>query len=105
MIHIMYAYTHTHTHTDPGTCFLCNECPSDTEETVEGEDCVGRPRAEGSAACVETTAYALLALRAGGETQGTVCLARWLVRIRSGNGGYWSSQVGTRGQRRGRARQ
>ncbi len=63
------------------------------EDREEGEDCVGRPKAEGSAACVETTAYALLALRAAGDTRSTVCLARWLVRIRSGNGGYWSSQV------------
>ena len=76
---------------------MCNECPDDTrsgDSGVQGADCIGRPRSEGSAACVETTAYALLALLEGGDTEPTVCLAQWLVRIRSGSGGYWSSQVG-----------
>ncbi len=61
-------------------------------------DCNGRPRAEGSAACVETTAYALLALRqVEGEDQFTVCLAQWLIRIRGDSGGFYSSQVCPRG--------
>ena len=83
-------------HIVPGACFLCNECPDSTrsgDSGGQGTDCTGRPRSEGSAACVETTGYALLALLEGGDTQHTVCLAQWLVRIRSGNGGFWSSQV------------
>ena len=76
-----------------GACFLCNECPGNTHSGDQGTDCTGRPRSEGSAACVETTGYALLAILEGGDTQNTVCLAQWLVRIRSGNGGFWSSQV------------
>ena len=83
-------------HTVPGACFLCNECPDNTrsgDSGDQGTDCTGRSQSEGSAACVETTGYALLALLEGGDTQNTVCLAQWLVRIRSGNGGFWSSQV------------
>ncbi|XP_064400639.1 C3 and PZP-like alpha-2-macroglobulin domain-containing protein 8 [Halichondria panicea] len=80
--------------TYPGTCFLCPGCPSDRPSTPQdGTDCSGRPRAEGSAACVETTAYALLALRqVEGENQFTVCLAQWLIRIRGDSGGFYSSQ-------------
>ena len=83
-------------HTDPGACFVCNTCPSDTDsdsDSCEGYECSGRPTGEGSAACVETTAYTLLALMEAEETDSTVCLAQWLVRIRSGNGGFYSSQV------------
>ncbi len=81
---------------DPGACFLCPGCPSDRSEGVreDGMDCSGRPRAEGSAACVETTAYALLALReVEGGDQFTVCLAQWLLKIRGNSGGFYSSQV------------
>ena len=81
--------------TVPGTCFLCPGCPSDLglDETDSGKDCIGRSRNEGSAACVETTAYALLALREAEDTQFIVCLAQWLIKIRSGTGGFYSSQV------------
>lgn len=80
--------------TDPGSCFLCPSCPSDRSSSSSGEmDCSGRPRAEGSASCVETTAYALLALREAKETQFTVCLAQWLIKIRGSSGGFFSSQV------------
>lgn len=84
-------------HSDPGACFVCNTCPSDRQSTSsrasdEGE-CSSRPSGEGSAACVETTAYALLALLEAEDTTSTLCLAQWLVRIRSGSGGFYSSQV------------
>lgn len=87
--------THTQKHTDPGTCFLCPGCPNNRAGTADNDDmdCVGRPRAEGSAACVETTAYALLALREADDTQFIVCLAQWLIRIRGDSGGFYSSQV------------
>ena len=81
--------------TDPGTCFLCPGCPSDRPSggSDEGVDCAGRPRSEGSAACVETTAYSLLALREVEDSQFTVCLAQWLIKIRGESGGFYSSQV------------
>ena len=85
--------TRMHTRTVAGACFLCNECPSVAEEEEEGEDCTGRSRSEGSAACVESTAYALLALLRIGETQYVPCLAQWLVKVRSASGGFRSSQV------------
>ena len=43
--------------------------------------------------CVETTATALLALLAVEDTELTVCLAQWLVQIKSASGGFYSSQV------------
>ena len=81
--------------TDAGACFVCDGCPNVEEErrSEEGPECASRPRSEGSAACVETTAYTLLALLEAEDTQFTVCLAQWLVRIRSGSGGFYSSQV------------
>lgn len=86
---------HTCTRAVPGTCFLCPRCPadSDRDETDRERDCIGRLREEGSAACVETSAYALLALREARDSQFTVCLAQWLLKIRSGSGGFYSSQV------------
>ena len=81
---------------DPGACFLCNSCPDDEEEEDQGSstaDCPSRPRGEGSASCVETTAYALEALLHVRDTEKTVCLARWLVQIKSASGGFYSSQV------------
>ena len=78
---------------DPGTCFVCDQCPGDERTRDDGMDCQGRPNNEGSAACVETTAYTLLALLEAEDEEDTVCLAQWLVRIRSGHGGFWSSQV------------
>ena len=81
---------------DGGACFVCNTCPSDRDgrsDNIGGADCAGRPTGEGSAACVETTAYTLLALLEAEDTESTVCLSQWLVRIRSGNGGFYSSQV------------
>ena len=76
---------------------MCNTCPSDrpasSSNTGAADECAGRPSGEGSAACVETTAYALLALLEAEDTMSTVCLAQWLVRIRSGTGGFYSSQV------------
>ena len=47
---------------------------------------------EGSAACVETTAYTLLSLLEAEDTQFTACLAQWLVKIRGSTGGFYSSQ-------------
>lgn len=41
---------------------------------------------------METTAYALLSLLEAGDRRHTVCLARWLVKIRGNRGGYYSSQ-------------
>ena len=55
--------------------------------------CPSRPRGEGSAVCVETTAIALLALVAVEDTELSVCLAQWLVQIKSASGGFYSSQV------------
>ncbi len=82
---------------DPGACFVCNTCPSDRPSSSDSRaadgECVGHPSGEGSAACVETTAYALHTLLEAEDTSHTVCLAQWLVRIRSGTGGFYSSQV------------
>ena len=81
---------------DPGACFLCNGCPDDDEEEDQdsnAEDCPSRPRGEGSASCVETTAYALQTLVMVRDTELTVCLAQWLVQIKSASGGFYSSQV------------
>ena len=76
---------------------MCNTCPSDRPRSSDtgaaDDECAGRPSGEGSAACVETTAYALLALLEAEDTSHTVCLAQWLIRIRSGTGGFYSSQV------------
>ena len=81
-------------HSDPGACFLCNDCPSDEEDdSPDPASCPSRPRGEGSASCVETTAYALRALLEYGDTEKTVCLAEWLIQIKSGSGGFYSSQV------------
>ena len=92
-----YHLTAFNSFSDPGACFVCNTCPSDRPSSSESEaaadECDGRPSGEGSAACVETTAYALLALLEAEDTTSTVCLAQWLVRIRSGTGGFYSSQV------------
>ena len=81
----------------PGACFLCNDCPSDEEDsdTPDPASCPSRPRGEGSSSCVETTAYALRALLAVGDREKTVCLAQWLIQIKSGSGGFYSSQVST----------
>ena len=81
---------------DPGACFICNDCPDDDEEedsTANNSTCSSRPRGEGSSSCVETTAYALKALLAVEDTQTAVCLAQWLIQIKSGSGGFYSSQV------------
>ena len=43
--------------------------------------------------CVETTATALAALVTVEDTELTVCLAQWLVQIKSASGGFYSSQV------------
>ena len=67
----------------PGTCFAC--------DTSANGRC-GSYR-ERSSVCVETTAYTLLAMLHSGDTDKTLCLARWLVMIRNGAGGYYSSQV------------
>ena len=82
---------------DPGACFLCNSCPDDEEADQDSStaDCPSRPRGEGSASCVETTAWALLTLTSFGDTELTVCLAQWLVQIKSASGGFYSSQVST----------
>ena len=76
----------------PGGCFLCNTCPGDSPKP-KGVDCFGNSNSESSAACVETTAYTLLALLAAKDSSYTVCLAQWLVTVRNRDGGYWSSQV------------
>ena len=87
----MYAYLSP---SDPGACFLCNDCPSDEDsDSADPASCPSRPRGEGSSSCVETTAYALRALLAVGDREKTVCLAQWLVQIKSGSGGFYSSQV------------
>ena len=67
----------------PGTRFACDTSGS------------GRCGSyyERSSVCVETTAYTLLAMLHSGDTDKTMCLARWLVMIRNGAGGYYSSQV------------
>ncbi len=70
---------------DPGTCFACDM--SRTECSLYFVN------SERSSVCVETTAYTLLALLSTGDTESTVCLSQWLVRIRNGAGGYYSSQV------------
>jgi alpha-2-macroglobulin len=79
--------------TYPGACFLCNDCPSDDDtDSADPASCPSRPRGEGSSSCVETTAYALRALLAVGDSEKTVCLARWLVQVKSASGGFYSSQ-------------
>ena len=87
----LYAYLSP---SDPGACFLCNDCPSDEDsDSADPASCPSRPRGEGSSSCVETTAYALRALLAVGDREKTVCLAQWLIQIKSGSGGFYSSQV------------
>lgn len=80
---------------DPSACFVCNRCPTNgnSSDASGGVDCVGLPKGEGSAACVETTAYTLLALLEAGDTESTVCLTQWLVMIRRRSGGFYTSQV------------
>ena len=87
----LYAYISP---SDPGACFLYNDCPSDEDsDSADPASCPSRPCGEGSSSCVETTAYALRALLAVGDRGKTVCLAQWLVQIKSGSGGFYSSQV------------
>ena len=68
---------------DAGACFVCNTCPSDRDGSSDssgGADCARRPKGEGFVACVETTAFTLLALLEAEDTESIVCLAQWLVR-------------------------
>jgi CD109 antigen len=78
----------------PNSCFLCNDCPDDADSDSDSNrtECSSKPRLEGSPSCVETTAYALRALLQVGDEEKTACLAQWLVQIKSGNGGFYSSQ-------------
>ena len=70
---------------DPGACFACD---------LSRQSCGSYyASSERSSVCVESTAYTLLALLTSGDIDNTVCLSNWLVKIRNGAGGYYSSQV------------